>query len=123
MPTLSPRRLPRCAPWCALGTALLTPLLASATEMQTATAGGAVTLSWLAPAQNSDGSAVTNLAGYVIYFGRSPGTMTGRISVDGVGIMAYSIGDLAPGTWYFQVSAVNAAGAESAPSPLLEQAL
>ncbi len=35
---------------------------------------GNVTLNWLAPTQNSDGSALVDLAGYKIYYGRSSQT-------------------------------------------------
>ena len=36
---------------------------------------GSATLSWTPPTQNSDGSALTNLSGYSIYWGRAPQTL------------------------------------------------
>jgi hypothetical protein len=77
---------------------------------------GAVTLSWTAPTQNVDGSALTNLVGFDIRYGNSEGTMTQEIKVDTVGILTYVISDLALGTWYFEVNSVNSLGVESSPS-------
>src|SRR5690348_9234476 len=38
-------------------------------------------LSWVAPTQNSDGSQLTNLAGYNIYYGTDPSALTQTIQV------------------------------------------
>ena len=75
-----------------------------------------VTLSWSAPTQNTNGSALTNLAGYIIYYGTSASAMTQTIDIKTVGMLTYVVGDLSAGSWYFQIVAVNAAGAESSPS-------
>ena len=37
-------------------------------------ADGSITLSWTAPTENEDGSALTDLAAYKIYYGTSPGS-------------------------------------------------
>jgi len=42
--------------------------------------------------------------------------MTQRISISTVGVLDYVVSNLASGTWYFQVLAVNASGVESNPS-------
>ena len=75
-----------------------------------------VTLSWSAPTENTNGSALTNLAGYIIYYGTSASAMTQTIDIKTVGMLTYVVGDLSAGSWYFQIVAVNAAGAESSPS-------
>ncbi|MGH9523928.1 MAG: fibronectin type III domain-containing protein [Terriglobales bacterium] len=77
---------------------------------------GAVTLSWAAPTENTDGSALTNLAGFDIYYGPTASAMTQKISISTVGMLTYVITDLSAGTWFFEVLAVNSAGAESNPS-------
>jgi hypothetical protein len=74
---------------------------------------GGVTLSWTAPSQNTDGSALTDLAGYRIYYGTSTAALTQMIQVSGVGVSSYVIENLAPSTYYFAVRAYTSGGAES----------
>jgi Fibronectin type III domain len=78
-----------------------------------AATAGTVTINWQPPTENVDGSALTNLAGYHIHYGASSGNYTQTISVSNPGIATYVVTDLTPGTYYFAVAAVNAAGTES----------
>jgi hypothetical protein len=82
-------------------------------------ANGAVTLSWTAPTTNTNGSALTNLAGFDIHFGNSADAMTNKITIGSVGVLSYVINNLTSGTWYFEVFAVNSAGVQSGPSSLV----
>lgn len=75
-----------------------------------------ITLSWAAPTENTDGSALTNLSGFNIYYGNSATAMTQKVSINTVGLLTYVVGNLAAGTWYFQVVAVNSSGVQSGPS-------
>ncbi len=77
---------------------------------------GAATLSWTPPTRNTDGSSLTNLSGYRIYYGTSSSSLTKTISINSAGISSYVVSDLSPATYYFAVSAVTASGAESARS-------
>jgi hypothetical protein len=77
---------------------------------------GAATLSWTPPTQNSNGTTLTNLAGYRIYYGTSSSTMNQRITVANPGISGYVVENLAAATWYFTVRAYSTTGAESAAS-------
>ena len=77
---------------------------------------GSATLSWQPPTENTDGSALTNLAGYVVRYGTSSGSLSSEVRIANPGVTTYVVGDLAPATWYFQVSAYNTSGVESAPS-------
>jgi hypothetical protein len=79
----------------------------------TAVATGTATLSWTPPTQNTDGSALTNLNGYKVYWGTSQGNYANSASV-GMGIANYVVEQLTPGTWYFTVTAINSQGVESA---------
>ena len=74
---------------------------------------GSVTLSWTPPTQNTDGSPLTNLAGYRVYWGTTQGTYPNSETIN-VGLSSYVVDQLAPATYYFAVTAVNSAGAESA---------
>ena len=80
---------------------------------------GTAELSWVAPDENTDGSALTNLAGYRIYFGTGADALTQVIDVPTVGITEYVIDNLTPGTYYFSIRAYTSAGIESAPSNIV----
>jgi hypothetical protein len=74
---------------------------------------GAATLSWTPPTQNTDGSALTNLAGYRIHYGTSASMLTHSIQIANPGLTSYVIENLSPGTYYFAVRAYTSSGAES----------
>jgi len=74
---------------------------------------GSATLSWLPPTTNTDGSPLTNLAGYKVYWGPSQGNYPNSTTLANPGLTTYVIDNLAPGTWYFVATAYNAAGTES----------
>jgi hypothetical protein len=72
------------------------------------------TLSWMPPTTNTDGSVLTNLAGYKIAYGNSPDALNTIVQLTNAGLTTYVTGDLAPGTYYFAIKAYNATGIESA---------
>ena len=100
-------------------TASLTSFTISVTE----TATGSATLSWTPPTQNSDGSALTNLAGYQILYGRSANELSQSISVTNASLSTYLVENLTSGTWYFAVAAVNSAGVSSALSSVASKTI
>jgi hypothetical protein len=63
------------------------------------------------------------LAGYNIYYGTASNAMTNKISIKTVGVQDYVISQLASGTWYFAITAVNTAGTESIASSTVETSL
>ncbi len=70
-----------------------------------------VTLSWDASVTNTDGSALSDLAGYTVHYGTAPGSYSGKVNV---GLLTTcSLSGLAPGTYFFTVTAYNKAGTES----------
>jgi len=71
------------------------------------------TLSWIAPTTNSDGSALTDLAGYRICYGTSKTALSHTITVSSVGITTYVVSNLTAGTYYFAIMAYTAAGVQS----------
>jgi len=72
-----------------------------------ATTTGTATLSWTAPTVDTNGEPVTDLAGYNIYYGKSPTAMTSVIAVNNPKSGSYTISNLAAGTWYFAVASYN----------------
>ena len=77
---------------------------------------GSATLSWQPPTSNTDGSPLTNLAGFVVRYGTSLNQLATEVRISNPGLTTYVVSELTPATWYFQVSAFNSAGVESAPS-------
>ena len=75
---------------------------------------GTALVKWNPPTTNEDGSALTDLAGYRLVYGTSVASLNRSIDIDSPGLSSYLVSDLAPGTYYFGVHAVNEKGVESA---------
>lgn len=73
---------------------------------------GSATVSWLPPIENTDGSAIVNLAGYRIYRGASEGALALVQTVSNPGITTVVLDGLSVGTHYFAVSALTSTGIE-----------
>jgi len=83
---------------------------------------GQVTIGWDPPTDNVDGSPLTDLAGYRVYYGRSPELLSGRLEIANAGATMAVIENLAPATWYFSVAAYtsgNVEGERSTPASRL----
>lgn len=61
------------------------------------------TLTWSAPTTNTDGTPLTDLVGYKIYYGTSSGSYS--VSVDVGNVTTYTVDSLSSGTYYFVVTA------------------
>jgi hypothetical protein len=72
-----------------------------------------ITVSWQPPAQNTDGSALTDLAGYQIKYGTDPSALSQTIQIANPGLTTYVITNLAPGTYYFGMSSYTVTGTQS----------
>jgi hypothetical protein len=81
------------------------------------------TLTWTPPTANTDGTALTNLAGYRISYGTSPSSLNQLIQVPNPGATAYVVEGLSPGTWYFSVRSYSSNGQESANSAVASKAV
>jgi hypothetical protein len=86
--------------------ATLGPFAITVTEMGTGTA----TVSWTPPTTNTDGSALTDLSGYQVRYGRTEFDLSRMVEIDNPSVNRYVIENLTSGTWYFAVSAVNSEG-------------
>jgi len=76
-------------------------------------ASGSAMLSWSPPAQNTDGTALTDLAGYWVYYGNSAESLQRRLQIADPTAATRTISGLSSGTWYFAVTAYNQMGLES----------
>jgi hypothetical protein len=93
------------------GTATVS-LPAFSVEVQQASMGSA-TLSWQAPTTRTDGTPLTNLAGYRIRYGTAPGSYNNVVTIPNGGITSAVVSNLPPATYYFVASAYDTTGAES----------
>jgi len=73
-------------------------------------------VSWAVPPLNTDGTALTDISGYRVYYGASPANLAQSIPVSGAGVTSQVVSGLASGTYYFAVATVNSAGVASAVS-------
>ncbi len=73
-------------------------------------AAGTVTLSWKAPTTNTDGTPLTNLAGYKIHYGTASGVYTATFSIGNTTNYSFA---LPAGTYYFAVTSYDTLGSES----------
>lgn len=74
---------------------------------------GSVTINWTPPTQNVDGSTLTNLSGYHLYYGTSASSLTNVVNITNPGLATYVVSDLSAATYYFSVTSINANGTES----------
>jgi len=95
-----------------------TASLAAFSIAVTQVGSGSATVHWTPPTQNSNGTALTNLAGYRIHYGTKSTALDKLVQLNGTGLTSYYIGNLAPATYYFAITAVNSAGMESSFSNL-----
>jgi hypothetical protein len=100
-----------------LTTASLPAFAITVTGTGTTTSGtgttGSATVHWTPPTQNTNGTTLTNLAGYVISYGTNSSSLTSSVKVTNAGLTSYQIDGLAAGTYYFAVSAYNTSGQSS----------
>lgn len=78
-------------------------------------------ITWTAPTENTDGTALTNLAGYRVHWGQAATELIHTMQLDNPGLLAYTVEGLTPGTWFFAVRAFTTQGAESALSNIVSK--
>jgi hypothetical protein len=89
--------------------AALNPFAISVDAMGTVS----LTLSWAAPTQNEDGSPLTDLAGYRVYYGTSSGSYSEVVEINSPGMNRYVIDNVAPGTYFVVMTSFNSKDLES----------
>jgi hypothetical protein len=101
----------------------MTPFTIRVNPATAPSATGSAALSWAAPTENVDGSPVTDLAGYRIYYGTSPTELTKSVDVAGARSTSYVLRGLDSGPYYFAVVAYNSMGLDSRYSSLASTSL
>jgi len=74
---------------------------------------GSVSLSWRAPTTNSDGTPLSDLAGFRVYYGSASRSYSRTLSVPTPLVTSVLVESLSAGTWYFAVKAYTSNGTES----------
>jgi len=97
----------------ASGSTTSTTNASSTTGSTSSSTDGSATLTWTAPTENANGTPVTNLAGYRVYYGTSPSDLSQSVEVTGADTTTYAVENLPAGTYYFAVAAYNTSGVES----------
>jgi hypothetical protein len=72
-----------------------------------------VTLNWSAPTSNTDGTSLTDLAGYTVFYGNASRSYQTSVKVAGAGTTSVVLEGFEPGTWYFSIKSYNVGGVES----------
>ena len=83
------------------------------TPPTTPVAGTSVTLGWVAPTENNNGSPITDLAGYKIHYGVTSQDYTKVVAVSNPSLSRYVLDSLESGTYFFAITAYNSKGIES----------
>ena len=84
---------------------------------------GTATITWTAPTQNMDGTALTNLSGFRVVYGTSATSLVQSVVVNGASATSTTINSLPAGTWYFAVRAINSQQAESDNSNVVQRTI
>ncbi len=74
-----------------------------------------ITLSWVAPAEREDNSALSlsAIAGYKVYYGTTQGQYSDSVAINDGTAVAYTFTGLPAGTYYFVVTTIDTDGRES----------
>jgi len=87
-------------------------------------ATGTATVSWMPPTANTNGSTLTNLAGYKVHYGTSASNLNQTIQVANPGSTNYVLTNLTSGArWYFGVTSYTSKGVESSVSNIVSKAI
>jgi hypothetical protein len=85
-------------------------------------ATGSASLRWQPPTQRVDGTPLTSIGGYKLYYGLNQSNLDQVINL-GNSVTEYQVNNLAQGTWYFGVSAVDSVGVESGLSGMVSKTI
>jgi hypothetical protein len=84
---------------------------------------GSATLSWTPPTLNEDGSPLTNLKGYRVYYGTSSTNLGTVLDIPTAGVATAVVENLSPATWYFALKAYNTSNVESSLSNIASKTI
>jgi hypothetical protein len=71
------------------------------------------TLTWQPPTENTDGTPLTDLAGFRVYWGLAVDDLSNSVTLENASLTSYIVDDLGAAQWFFAVTAHKAQGLES----------
>lgn len=80
-------------------------------------------MSWSAPQVNDDGSMLTDLVGFNIYYGQDPANLNQVVQLVCDSCVWHTVANLTTGTWYFEVRAYNSFGREGEASTMASKTI
>jgi hypothetical protein len=81
-------------------------------------------VTWAAPSLNTDGTALTDVSGFRVYYGTSASNLSASADVTGAATRSFLVTGLtAATTYYFAVATKNTTGVLSQPSTPVSQRL
>jgi hypothetical protein len=84
---------------------------------------GSAVIDWVPPTENTNGSALTDLAGVRIYYGTSATNLSHMVQISSKTQTSYTLGDLTAGTWYFGGVSYTTTGTQSAMSRVVSMSV
>ena len=78
-------------------------------------------MTWTPPSLNTDGSALSDVVAYRIYYGTSTSNLDSSVLVSGGTSTSTTIGGLNAATYYFAIVALNSTGVGSIPSSVVSR--
>lgn len=94
-----------------------------AVTSNTTNASGAASIDWVPPTENTNGSALTDLAGVRIYYGTSASALSRSVQVSNASARTYTLSGLTAGTWYFGLEAYTTTGVASGLSSIVSKTI
>jgi len=84
---------------------------------------GSALVQWHPPTLNTNGTTITNLAGYTISYGTNASSLSSTVKVANPGLSSYQVDGLRAGTYYFGVAAYNSGGQTSSVSSIVSKTI
>jgi hypothetical protein len=100
-----------------------TAITPTTTTTTIAGATGTATLVWQKPSQNTDGSALVDLAGYIVKYGTDPASLSQTVTLTDPAATRHTLQSLGRGTWYFTVASLTSTGVESDLTPMVNKTI
>lgn len=77
---------------------------------------GAMTVNWVAPTTNADGTPLTDLAGFRVLIGTTSGVYSQTVTIPSTSTLTYTVTGLPANTYYAVAKAYDTSNIESSPS-------
>ena len=83
---------------------------------------GVATLLWMPPTENTDGTTLNDLAGYVIHYGKTNDSLTESVTINNPGVSSHTIENLDSNTvYYYAITSLNSSNIQSGYSTIISK--